>query len=371
MTINKKFDRVVAIDLGNGLVNVRSVYSDGSPYSFTLPSAFAESKEVGSSVGGVGAKYDVQTFNVDGTEYVWGKDISKLSNLTHTASASIGRYKTKNYRTLIKLILGKVAKDIDISPSEQIFVSTGVPSNQTSEEVANLLKDAFYGDSERYKGLFKLTVDNQEFIINVGYVNVTSQPLATVFSYYLNVDGSTLDDELTEKTIAVIDIGGGTTDFDTLKNFNRLDYSSEPFGFRNVYHAVRKEIEKGNSGRKIDVNDYEILEIIQNAEIAAKENNTTPRYTYKGSDRQPEVDFTDEYIRALNRLGMDINTAISDQWTDLESFDIVFLVGGSAKRVQPYIDLLENPKIPTNPGLSNVEGYYRFGVYLMQDMMND
>lgn len=371
MTIKKKYDRVVAIDLGNGLVNVRSVYTDGSPYTFTLPSAFAESEQVGDSIGGVGAKYDVQHFIVDGVSYVWGKDVARLSNLTHTASSSESRYKTKNYRILVKIILGKVAKDIGISPNEQIFISTGVPSNQTSEEVANLIKDAFYGDSDKYKGLFKLSVDGEEYTVNVGYVNVTSQPLATVFSYYLDENGDASNEEITEKEIAVIDIGGGTTDFDTLREFNRLEYRSEPFGFRDVYHAIRKKIEKENRGRKIDVNDYEILDIIQKAEIKAKEEGTEPVYTYKGSDRQPEVDFTDEYNKALNKLGMQINEAISNQWKDLEQYDIVFLVGGSARRVQKYIDLLEDPTIPTNPGLSNVEGYYRYGVYLMREMMND
>lgn len=368
MPVKKKINRVIAIDLGNGLTNVRSVYPDGSPYTLTLPSAFGLAKTIGEAFGGAGEQYNVDYFAVDGMEYIWGEDIYKIPKIIHTASLLEDRYETQNYKTFIKIVLGKVAKDIDLSSSEQVLISTGVPSNQTKKETVLAIKKAFFGEGEEYQGFHKLTVDGEEYIINIAMVTVTSQPLATVLAFYLDENGKVKDKSLNSKKIAVVDIGGGTTDLDTLIRFNRQnDYRSVGVGFRDVYKAIRKKIKEENGGREIDVNDYVLLNIIEKAERVAKIEETLPVYTYQGSEKQQKVDFTETYLNSLKEVGMEINEAISDQWKDLDTFDKVYLVGGSAMRLAPYIEILQNPDFPRDPGLSNVEGYYNFGVSKMNE----
>lgn len=372
MTIKKKIDRVIGVDLGNGLVNVRSVYPDGSPYTITFPSAFGYKKVIGEEFGQAGTQYNVKTFTIDGVDYIWGEDIAKTPEIIHTASLLEDRYETKNYKNLIKIILGYVAKDIEIQPTEQILISTGVPSNQTKESTVNAIRKAFLGDAQDYLGLHKVAVNGEEFTINVAMVTVTPQPLATVLAVYLDENGLVKNRELKKKKIAVIDIGGGTTDLDTLFEFRRQnDYRSIGVGFRDVYKAIQAKINEENGGKEMNVNDYIILDIIEKAEREAKEKGTEPVYTYQGSEKQPVVDFTKVYQDALHELGMKINQAISNQWKDFDTFDKVFLVGGSALRVAPYIEILQEPDFPKNPGLSNVEGYYNFGVSKMNENNKD
>jgi len=366
MSVKKKINRVIAIDLGNGLTNVRSSYEDGSPYSITLPSAFGFASNIGEAFGGAGEDIIVDYITVDGVEFVWGEDIHKVPQIIHTASLLEDRYETNNYKTFIKIVLGKVAKDIGLSPSDQVLVSTGVPSDQTKEKTVNAIRNALVGEGEDYKGLHKVIVGDEEYIINVAETTITPQPLATVLSAYLDDKGRIKDKDLTSKKIAIIDIGGGTTDLDTLLQFKRQhNFRSIGTGFRDVYKAIQDEIKKENDGREINVNDYVLLDIIQMAEQTAKETGEDPVYTYQGSDKQKRVDFTTAYINALRKVGMQINQAISDQWKDYDSFDLIFLVGGSAKRVAPYIEILQEPDFPHDPGKSNVEGYYNLGVSKM------
>lgn len=364
--MTKKIDRVVAIDLGNGLANIRSVYPDGSPYLLTLPSAFGYERSIGEAFGDNIAEYDLNFYDIDGAKYVWGKDIAKTPNIIHTASLLEDRYETNNYKTFIKIVLGQVAKDIELNPTEQIMVSTGVPSNQTKESALKAITQAFKGEGGEYDGQHKVTVDDEEFIINVAVVTTTSQPLATVLQDYLDYNGNVKDPDILKMTIGVVDIGGGTTDLDTLDNFRRQNNRrSIKAGFRDVYKAIKQKINKENNGREIDVNDYVLLDIIKETEKNATEQGIDPVYYYQGSARQKRVDFTDTYRHALNELGMSINEVISDEWKDLDMFDRIYLVGGSAFRVKDYIEVLVNPESPKDPGLSNVEGYYNFGVSKM------
>lgn len=358
----KKINRVIGIDLGNGLTNVRSTYEDGSPYLLTLPSVFALADKVGDAFGGAGAEYELDTIEVGGTKYVWGKDVYMLPIIT-TASKSETRYKTENYKKFVKIVLGMVAKDIELSPSEQVYISTGVPANQTGNDSVRYIKEAFLGDSEDFKGLHRVTVNGEEYTINVAEVSVTSQPLATVLSVYLNDKGRVKEKDLARMKVGIIDIGGGTLDLDTLINFNRQeDEKSEAIGFRDIYRAINLYLKKESKGKEIAVNDYVLLNIIQEAERKAEEEGTSPVYVYQHSAKTDPIDFTKAYIDALEQVGMKMNSTISDQWSDSDSFDRMFLVGGSAKRLAPYIEVLQNPDFPQDPGLSNVEGYYNFGM---------
>ncbi|RKO61843.1 Alp7A family actin-like protein [Caldibacillus debilis] len=365
MTVQKKISRVVGIDCGNGLTNVRSVYPDGSPYVLTLPSIYNHAEKEGVSLGfdTVKAK-DLEHITVDGVEYIWGEGIAYISDPIETASTMDTRYQTSNFKTFVKVILGKVAKDIDIQPTEHILVSTGVPSAQTNNKAAvEAIKKAFMGDSSKYPGLHKVEVEGTEYIINVADVIVTSQPLATVFSVYLDDNGKVADPTIPNKKIGVADIGGGTTDLDTvLPGFRRAsNFASEGTGFNDVYYKIQKYIAEVNNAN-IQVSEYVLLDIIQQAEAKAEAEGTEPVYLFKGSERQKEVDFTEVYRNALIDLGRDVNTIISKRWKDYKSFDKIYLVGGSAKRIAPYVEILDEPDFPRDPGLSNVEGYFRFGM---------
>src|SRR5690625_4369580 len=318
---------------------------------------------VGVSFGDAGRMYEVETYEIDGTEYVWGSDVFKLPKIVHTATFSDQRYQTENYRLFVKIVLARVARDIDLTASEQVLISTGVPADQTRENAVKLIKDSFLEGNGDREGLHRVTVEKEEYAINVADVLITSQPLATVLSYYLDEQGLVKDKSIVEKKIAVIDVGGGTTDLDTLLHFNRQqNHVSKPTGFRDVYHDIRNYIKRESEGGNVEINDYHLLHTIEKAERQAKEDDRDPVYMYRISDKTSPVDFTQAYYASLNKIGMAINQFIADQWSDIKQFDRVFLVGGSAKRLAPYIKILDNPDFPKDPGMSNVEGYYNFGV---------
>ena len=69
--VKKKFDRVIGMDLGNGMVKIRSLnLKNGQPYTLVLPSAWAYKKDVGDMVHN--KQLDLDTFQLDGVDYVWG-----------------------------------------------------------------------------------------------------------------------------------------------------------------------------------------------------------------------------------------------------------------------------------------------------------
>lgn len=357
MAVNKKvkYDRVIAIDLGNGLVKVRSVDKSGEEYSFSHPSVFSYLKDVGESVNAKMLNLDI--FTIDDVQYVWGEDITKISE-TKATYGHENRYLTEAFKIMAKIVMAKVVNELEIEATEKILIVTGVPSAETGTDREDDIRDAFIGENN---GLHEVGVNEYDKMFKVAHVEVMPQALSTVIGRYLDEDGGVEDADYEEMKVAVIDIGGGTIDLDIVHELRRQKgYHSVPKGFRDVYDAIREVITEKHPSHF--ATDYKLLEILQST---SKEGKRV-KYEYRPSKRAESVDFTKALNDGVKELALDTQQAIMSKWKNQTDLDEILLVGGSAELFQPYLSIIEGITIPSNNGESNVEGYYRYGVYLLQ-----
>lgn len=341
----KKFDRVIAIDLGNGMVKIRAV-DKGKPYIVVLPCAWAYKKDLGDSLSN--KKYNLDTYYIDNVAYVWGEDIGELeASKLKVALGHEGRYKSEPYKIMAKIAMAKVVHDLDIQPTERIYLVTGVPSGETNTERENDIQLAFLGDNG---GLHEVDVNEDEHLFRIGHVEVMSQPVATVIGRYLDEDGFVGDEDYEDLKVGVIDIGGGTTDLDIVNRLSRQrNYTSIPKGFSDVYNAIREVIKKKYPSH--DVSDYELLKCLETKK-------------YKPSRRAEELDFSEAMDAGISEVVVDIQQAILSHWKNQVDMDEILLIGGSANLFEKRLsNVVSGLTIPENHHISNVEGYFRWGMY--------
>lgn len=358
----KKYDRAIGIDLGNGLAKIRGVYKNGKPYSLILPSCFALQKDVGDSQNGEHLKLD--TYLIDDIKYVWGEDITRVEKVTATYGHQ-NRYKTEAYLIMAKIIMTRVVRDLEIEAGEKILIVTGVPSKETGTVNEAEIAKAFLGEDG---GFHEVSIGTEDKTFRVSDVHVTAQALASVIGRFLDEDGSMLDEEYLTMKVAVVDIGAGTTDLDIVHELRRQKaYHSVKSGFKNVYDSIRTEIQSVYPSH--EVSDYKLLKAIEEAQKKAKkENKEEVVYQYTPSKLAEPVDFTKALHDGVKEVAMNIQQAIMDKWQEQTNLDEILLVGGGAEFFKEYLDkVVYGITIPENNGDSNVEGYYRLGVSMLEE----
>lgn len=340
------YDKVIGIDLGNGLINVRSVYDDGTPYKLTMPNAFVRKEDLG--LGDAVKNLKLDFYGIEGIVYGWGKEIMNLSPV-HSSAGYMNRYRAEPYKIMTKIVLAKVYDDLNISADDDVLIVTGVPSDETGTESEKEIQEAFMG-------VHDVTVNGKNLLFKVVNVEVMAQPVATVMSRYLNEYGLVGDKRYEEMKVAVIDIGGGTTDLDIVHNMRRLNnYQSVKHGFNRIYDKIRAEIAKKYPTSR--PTNFTLLRLLIQGE------NEEGKFLYKPSMRLEPVDFTDALDKGIYDLVVDIHGTITAYWVDQTDIDELLLVGGSAELFEEYIgDVADGVVVPENNGDSNVEGYFRTGM---------
>lgn len=336
--------RVIGMDLGNGMVKIRALdKKTGEPYISVLPSAWAYRKDVGDQVHS--KQLDLDTFYIDDVPYVWGHDIDRVGGIKITYGHH-NRYKTEAYKIMIKIALAKVVHDLDIPATEKIHLVTGVPSGETGTDCEEDIVKAFMGEN---KGVHEVDVNEDEHVFRIAEVEVMSQPVATVIGRFLDEEGYIGDNEYSELKVGVIDIGGGTTDLDIIDNLQRQkEFHSVPKGFTDVYNSIRATIQKRYPSHT--VTDYELIGCLKEKK-------------YKPSKRSEEVDFTTAMNAGVQEVTIDVQQAIVSKWKDQIDIDEILLIGASAKIFEEGLsNVVSGLTIPDNHHVSNVEGYFRWGM---------
>lgn len=341
---SKRFDRVVAIDVGNGMVKMRGLDNKGNVYIKVLPCAWAYKRDVGEKISD--KELNLDTFYIGNSEYVWGEDISELDDKVKTASGHDGRYKSDPYKIMVQIAMAKIVHDLDIQPTEKIYLVTGVPSIETGTERENDIQLAFLGEKG---GLHEIDVNESEHLFRISHVEVMSQPIATVIGRYLDEDGYVYDEDYEEIKVAVIDIGGGTTDIDIVDRLQRQKgYTSVPRGFSDVYASIREVIQHKHPSH--GVSDFELFECLGDR-------------IYRPNKRAEPIDFSEALESGIEEVVVDVQTAILKHWKDQTGIDEILLIGGSAKEFEDKLsNVVTGLTIPENHDVSNVEGYYRWGM---------
>ncbi len=362
-TKTKIFDRVIGIDLGNGLVKVRSITADGEIYELVLPSEYAFLEDVGNETLG-NRKLNVETFKIDDDSYVWGEDITRISDTKKTYGYE-NRYKTEAYQTMVSIVLTKVVKEIGVDPKDKILLVTGVPSDEKDTVAEEEIKSAFLNGRGGKNGLYDTFVNDEEYIFKIARVVVTAQPLATILSKYLDVDGSVLDESYEHSKVGVIDIGAGTVDLDILDCLIRQpSHISLTHGFNDIYDKIKNLIHSVYPMHQ--VNNYNIFKSIQQAQKGHKGNIKANKYIYTPSRLKEPIDFTAAFSAGIREVSTYIQQAVASRWKDQIGFDEINLTGGSAKEFKNILsNSIEGLTIPEKAGQSNVEGYFRLGMEIM------
>lgn len=342
------YKKVIGVDLGNGLIKVRSVYDDGTPYILTMPNAFVLKSSLGrgEAVSGL----DLDYFEINGITYGWGKEIMSLPEILTTEGYE-NRYTGVPYKLMVKMVLAKAFDDLGIKAEDNVLIVTGVPSEETDTIAESQIKEAF-------KGTHDLSLNGKNMLFKIEDMIVMSQPVATVMGRYLNEYGKVGDARYESMKVAVIDIGGGTTDLDIVQNMRRLEgFKTIGHGFNQVYDAIREKI--AETYPKANPTNFALLKILLKGE------NEEGRYLYSPSMRLKPVDFTDAFDNAIYELVVKIHGAITNSWKSQTDIDETLLVGGSADLFEEYISHVANfLVIPENNGDSNVDGYFKTGMMM-------
>ena len=348
----KKIDWVLGIDLGNGMVKVRAFNKKtGKPYILTIPSAWAFLKDIGENVTKNVLELDTYWIEDKETAYVWGEDIAKVSSGSLKSTYGLdNRYQTDAFKIMVKIVLARLASDLGIVATDKVLVVTGVPSEETGTVSEEHIAEAFAGvhtlDIKRFG-----SDEDVPVVIKVDKVEVMPQATSAVIGRYLDEDGYVADEDYEVMTVGVIDIGAGTTDLDVIKDLRRLaGFKSIKKGYRIVYNSIRKEIKRTHPSHV--VSDYILLDALE-----------TCKYT--PSKRGKEIDITQARNEGIDELVIEIQQAVTSEWSDHVNMDEVLLIGASAEGFEERLEnVITGLTIPENPELSNVEGYYRWGMFL-------
>lgn len=349
--MTKKYDVVLGIDYGNGLVNIYSS-KDGEIYSETLPSSFILKGDYGSQFAFSNDESDLDLYSYNGGEYLWGNDIEKQPVIDTFGHEN--RYKSIPFITITQLAIAKAVRDLEIQPTDKILVVTGVPTAEKGNKAIEVsLADAIKNSKT---GLNKVAINDEEYIYNVEDVMIMPQALSSVFGIYYDEEGMVAESKYEDMKVAVIDIGGGTIDIDIIKNLRRLDvYESMALGFRDVYDGIRKYIKKFEP--KANPNDYDLYKIIND-----NDNIRLNTFAYKPSAIRDSIDFTEEFYRQLDKVTMELHQLIMTKWKAQVDLDEILLVGGSAKFFKDRVkNIVEGFVVPNNCGITNAVGYHNYG----------
>ena len=331
---------VIGLDHGNGWVKIRTATNE-----IVLPSFVARKEEIGDSV--IGRSLDVKQYeipNVKGSTFVWGEDVTKIKDVLSTYGGQ-NRYNNDVYQALSKFALAEALPDGDVF--DDVLVVTGVPSIEVGTDKERQLREVF-------EGAHIVRVNGHDKIIRVGRVVVISQPLGVVLSRYLDDDGYVADDKYEEYSVAVIDIGTGTTDLDHVKALRRIsaDCHSIPVGMFDVYKRIAAWVNRQNPSanatpqeveRQFETNSYEV-------------------------SKRVRYDIEEIKEVAIEEVAAEITTAIFQRWKNFDSFDEILITGGGASVLGKKIEkMIPGAVIVDNPQTANAEGFFKYGQFLKEE----
>jgi hypothetical protein len=336
--------KTVSIDTGNALCKgVRG--GRGTPTTIAFPNAWTRpNADALSRWRGFGAKDQLIIQLNDGERLALGESAYDLGRVQHQR-AGYARYDSPEYPWMVAGLLAKLyptaGGDIELTFSLPVdgFARAG---------------EQF----ERMAGEWQVSYDNGHEVANLNFnvipQNVVPEAFGSLCYWILSVDGAKFVDlELAEGAVAVIDIGGYTTDVLT---FHTLDlgpvYGSVERGVINVREDVNAAIKR--RFQRSDLKTPTVDGVIE-----------TRRYKHAGR----EYDVREIVDAAL----WDLTDGVLDIWINqLESgvdYDGVILTGGGSGLIAPYLlPEIEHDNVKVVPRdeahLANAIGAYRYALHL-------
>lgn len=332
---------VIGLDHGNGWVKVET-----AERQIVLPSYLARKDEVGDSLAGA-STLDLKEYElpgIKGTAFVWGEDVTKLQHVVATYGVQ-NRYNQEMYQALSKFAIAEALPDENVL--DDVLLVTGVPSIEVATEKEQQLREVF-------EGAHIVRINGKDKVIRINRVVVISQPLGAVLSRYLDEEGCMADGRYETDSVAVIDIGTGTTDLDHVKALRRIsaECHSVPFGMFDVYKRIAAWINKKNPDARATPQSVELQF----------------RRDYYEVSKRIKYDIRDIKEVAVKEVAAEITTAISQHWKSFDVFDEILITGGGATQLGKTLEkMIPGSVVLTNPQTANAEGFFKYGQYIAGD----
>jgi plasmid segregation protein ParM len=227
--------------------------------------------------------------------------------------------------------------------STQTAVVSGLPASHYVVYKKDI--ETLFLGSHRYA-----VMDNRKLL--KGSVKVTEgkfipQPFGALLDRLLDESGRVSDKQLIGKTVAVIDIGFGTTDVfvaSMLNTIERLTFSTKT-AINHSHNYISNKIEE-NFGILLPL--YSIEKIVE-----------TQEFRNKGKS----YDMTQLIQKAYYNTSSQLIAEITNKWKTIHEIDHILLAGGGgialAKQILPHF---ENIELLEDAQWAIVNGYYKWGV---------
>lgn len=310
-----------------------------------------------------GREFWVGQMALDNMAY-YGKDSD-----TSTSMYVRDRYAQDAFKILaeVGMALGLQENQYGNPENKPVSVQTGLPPKYLSED-APYIKEAFAGDHE-----FDLRIgkDNQwhhfSFTVNIGNVNVMSQPMGTLFAIMFDANGgySPYAKKILQSDSLVFDPGFGTLDLFHCKGGAIIDepLTRKELGMRAVFERCGELIKENRGLQKaISIDQIEsslYTGIIKGADPAAARKHMPA-----------DVNFAEELEQANHEICENAMKLLDEKYNYMSSMDYLVVTGGTGsawlnQMKNCYGNLTTLHILPGNqnfPNMSNVFanviGYY-------------
>jgi len=264
--------------------------------------------------------------------------------------------KDKVFHETTKILLYSVLARLS---SGEVFSVSGLPVSYYDEEKVEYLKGILRG---KHAVKFFLNGKPEERTFSVKDVLVIPQAVGSFFDLLLDSNGNVRKEnsKLSESTVAVIDIGFGTTDFAVIRNLEYIDKSSRSIaiGVKDLLEMIREEIAKE---AKEELALYEIED-----------------YITKGKTEIPlrgrKIDISKVLAWASSTIFSKLKTVSDYLWDKEKTIDLYLITGGGSILLGKLFRDVYGKKVSVvfadDPSFSNVVGFYKYGVRKWRNVYN-
>lgn len=240
--------------------------------------------------------------------------------------------------------------------NRQFVLCTSMPLRSFFKSDGNLNQDNISRKMESVKASFEiLTNENnqQNLSKNILYTLVQPEAVCAFYSYYYDLSGNEpkVSNEYYNKTVAIADPGGKTTDIAVMKNMNiNMDKSStRDIGFNQLIKRAKDYIYDQGI---LNPTETMARKLISEGVVVVRGQPTQHKQWQTAQRKQMAEDIVDQIVDAIGN-GL--------------SIDVLMLIGGTVKALEPELRPILDKKfganayiIPNDPDYANARGLHVF-----------
>lgn len=259
----------------------------------------------------------------------------------------LDRNKVFHIATKVSMLvgLGYLAKN-----NSNVKVVTGLPVSHFNPKEREALELSIKG-KQRIEFDYSLIGGKVEVVeFNVTEVKILPQPIGSLFNMIMDDKGNVMDDmvDMASGTVAVLDIGFGTTDLLVMKELDFVDKSSRSIniGVKDIMDDIREQLVVASSE---EVPLYEIEATRETKSIFLKGK------TY---------DLSSFYQRSCNSIFTKIKTICDAIWDREQTIGTYIITGGGVHLVGNLFKSIYGTRVNVHlindAQFANVKGYYKY-----------